>query len=294
MSSEPTHDVEMRVRDGDPPERPSPEDRFRRKVRLLASIAELLRSREMVRSVAERELRARYKQTYLGYAWAVITPFTFMLAFTLFFRRVADVDTGGAPYALFAYLGLIPWSFFSTAVNLGGHSLISATPLLNKVYCPREVFPIGSVSIAFVDSAISLGALVVLFAILGVVPHTEAVWLPLLWSIQVAFTVGVVLILSSVVVYFRDLRAITPLALQLGLFATPIAYSLEKVPVSIRPYYVFVNPPAAVIDASRRTVLHGLSPDWSQLGLAAASAFGVLLVAYWIFKKLEGGIADVV
>jgi ABC-2 type transport system permease protein/lipopolysaccharide transport system permease protein len=248
----------------------------------------------MVRSVAERELRARYKQTYLGYAWAVITPFAFMLAFVLFFNKVASVDHGDAPYALYTFLGLIPWTFFSTAMTLGGNSLISATPLLNKVYCPREVFALGSVSVAFVDALISIGALVVLFIAYTFMPHPESVWLPYLWLVQVVWTIGLVFLLSSIVVYFRDLRAIVPLALQLGLFVTPIAYSLDSVPESIRPFYIVLNPGAVVIDASRRTVLYGMNPVWSELALASASAATFLLLGYLVFKKLETGIADVV
>lgn len=247
----------------------------------------------MVRSIAERELRSRYKQTYLGYAWAVITPLTLMIVFTLFFRRVANIDTAGAPYAIFAYLGLIPWGFFSTSMSQGGTSLINNTALLNKVYCPREVFPLGSVSVATVDTAISLSALVVLFVVNGFMPKPEALLLPIFWAVQITFTLGIVLLISSVIVYFRDLRATLPLILQLGLFATPVAYGLENVPRSLRTVYVIINPMAAVIDASRRTVLYGKMPDWSQLGLAALSAAALLAFAYWVFKRLETGIADV-
>lgn len=281
------------VRTEDPPARPPAAQRFRRGVRLAGSLRELWHSREMVRSVAEREFRARYKQTYLGYAWAVITPVTLVIVFSLFFRRVAHVDTGGAPYALFAYLGLLPWGFFSTSVSNGGMSLITNVSLLNKVYCPREVFPIGSVTIAMVDTLISFSALIVLFIADGRVPRSEAVWLPVLWVIEIAFTLGVVFIISSVVVYFRDLKATLPLVLQLGLFATPVAYGLNDVPKSFRTLYVVLNPQAAVIDTSRRTALFGLSPNYGQLGLAALSSFAVLGFGYFVFKRLETGIADV-
>lgn len=293
MSSADAPSDVIRLRDEHLPDAPAPGTRYRRRLGPLAAVAQLWRSREMVRSIAERELRSRYKQTYLGYAWAVITPLTLMIVFTLFFRRVANVDTGGVPYALFAYLGLIPWGFFSTSMSQGGSSLINNTALLNKVYCPREVFPLGSVSVAAVDTAISLSALVVLFVVNGFMPKPEALLLPIFWAVQITFTLGVVLLVSSVMVYFRDLRATLPLILQLGLFATPVAYGLDNVPRSFRTVYVIVNPMAAVIEASRRTVLYGLQPNWTQVGLAAISASALLAFAYWVFKRLETGIADV-
>jgi ABC-type polysaccharide/polyol phosphate export permease len=127
---------------------PSPELLFRRRVRLFAAMGELWRARELVRTLAERDLRARYKQAVLGLSWAVVTPLLLMVAFTLVFPRVAQVDTGGVPYPLFSYLGLVPWAFFSASVSQGGQSIINNAGLLNKVYCPREVFPIGSVAVA--------------------------------------------------------------------------------------------------------------------------------------------------
>jgi len=290
VSAEPLDEVRGRV---EPPSAPASDIRYRRRLGLGAALAQLWASREMVRSIAERELRSRYKQTYLGYAWAVITPLTLMVVFTVFFRRVATVDTGDVPYALFSYLGLIPWGFFSTSVSAGGNSLTNNTHLLNKVYCPREVFPLGSVTTAAVDTAISLGALVVLFVVTTFMPHPQAVLLPLFWAIQIAFTVGVVLLISSIIVYFRDLRATLPLILQLGLFATPVAYGLADVPGKYRTIYVIINPMAAVIDASRRTVLYGQWPLWNELALAGISSCVLLAFAYWVFKRLETGIADV-
>jgi ABC-type polysaccharide/polyol phosphate export permease len=287
-----TTEPALRFREDEAPLPPLASHRYRRRVRLPVALRALWQSREMVRSLAEREMRARYKQTFLGVAWAVITPITLMLVFTLFFRRVATVDTQGAPYVIFAYLGLLPWGFFSMSVAQGGISLLLNVSLLHKVSFPREVFPLGSVVLATVDTLIALSALVVLMIVKGFVPHAASLWLPVLWLIAIAFTVGVVLSVSSIVVYFRDLGSTLPLALQLGLFATPVAYGLEAVPQSFRMLYVIVNPLAAVIDGSRRAVLHGDAPLWSDCGPAAASAGVVLLLGYLLFKRLETGIAD--
>ena len=274
-------------------EEPPAEIRYRRVVRPGAALRELFRSRELVFTLAEREIRARYKQSSLGMSWSVLTPVLLMIVFTLFFRRVADVDTGGAPYAIFSYIGLLPWTFFSSSVSNGGQSLVINANLLNKVYCPREVFPLSSIGVAGIDGMISALVLGVLFLIYGVMPEPQTAWVPLLLVVQLAFTTGVTLIISAVLVYLRDLRQALPMVLQLGLFASPVAYGVEAIPDSYRLLYAVVNPLGPVIDGYRRTVLEGRSPDWGFLAPAAVSAFVVLLAGYLIFKRLETRFADV-
>lgn len=274
-------------------EEPPAEIRYRRAVRPGAALRELFRSRELVFTLAEREIRARYKQSSLGMSWSVLTPVLLMIVFTLFFRRVADVDTGGAPYAIFSYIGLLPWTFFSSSVSNGGQSLVINANLLNKVYCPREVFPLSSIGVAGIDGMISTLVLGVLFLIYGVMPEPQTAWVPLLLVVQLAFTTGVTLIISAVLVYLRDLRQALPMVLQLGLFASPVAYGIEAIPDSYRFLYAVVNPLGPVIDGYRRTVLEGRAPDWGFLAPAAVSAFVVLLAGYLIFKRLETRFADV-
>jgi ABC-type polysaccharide/polyol phosphate export permease len=273
---------------------PPPELRFRRRVRLLGSLRELWYARELVRSLAERDLRARYKQAVLGFSWAVVTPLLLMVAFSLVFPRVAKIPTGGVPYPLFTYLGLIPWTFFSTSVTHGGGSIVTNSALLNKIYCPREIFPMGSVAVAAVDGVISTGVLCVLFVVFGFAPQPEAYWVPVLLAVQIVFTLAVAMVISAVMVYLRDIRHVLPIALQLGLFVTPVAFSLDQlVPARLQPLYVALNPLGEVIDGYRRTILHGQQPEWDLLGIAAASATLLFLSGYALFKRLETGFADV-
>ena len=272
---------------------PPPELRFRRRLSLVGAIRELWKGRELVRTLTEREFRVRYKQAYLGFAWAIITPVAMMLVFSLIFGRVARVDTGGVPYPLFSYLGLLPWTLFSNSISNGGLSLFSNSTLLNKVYCPREVFPIASVLVACGDALIATSVLVVLFAVYGFVPTATVAWAPLLLPIQLAYTVGVTLIVSVIVVYLRDMRHALPIILQLGLLATPVAYGMDVYPERLQPWIAVINPLAPVIDSYRRTILYAQPPDWSLVVPGAISAFTVLAVGYVIFKRLETGIADV-
>lgn len=272
---------------------PPPELRFRFRLRVWSRLVELFRARELVWTLAEREMRARYKQALLGFAWALITPVALMVVFSTFFRRVVTVDTGGAPYALFSYLGLLPWTFFSSSVSVGGQALLNNKLLLNKVYCPREVFPLASVGVAAIDTAIASLALGVLFVINGFVPRAESLWIPVILAVQVAFTVGVTLITSCSVVYLRDVRHGLPLILQLGLFATPVAYGMEAVPRAFRTLYATLNPLAGVIESYRRTILGGLPPAWDLLIPGAITSAVLFLLGYAYFKRLEAGFADV-
>lgn len=274
------------------PDAPPPEIRFHRALRLGPALVALWRSRSIVVSLAQREIRSTYNQAVLGVAWALLAPFTLMVVFTVFFDRVGHIDTGGVPYPLFSYLGLLPWTFFSNSVSSSGTSLIN-NPLLNKVYAPREVFPLAEVATAVVSLACASVALAVLFVVEAVVPSSTSYWVLVLLPIMFAFATAVALLVSSITVYLRDLRHALPLLMQLGLFLTPVLYSLQVIPSEWRGVYVAVNPLGGVIDGLRRCVLHGQAPNgWYTLIAAVSSAVWVL-GAYLLFKRLETGFADV-
>ena len=200
---------------------------FSRRVGIKHALRELAAYRALIWALAERDLRVRYKQAIFGMAWAVFTPIVLMLAFTLVFTKFGHVATHGIPYPLFAYIGLIPWSFFSGSVLAGGMSLSTNIPLLNKLYCPREVFPIGVIAVAAADAVVATLVLVVLFPIEGYAPTWHALYAPIMLLILLAFTLGVTLAISATVVYMRDLRIALPLVIQLALFVTPVAYGAE-------------------------------------------------------------------
>ena len=267
--------------------------RFRRRLSIRAFMQELWRSRELLWTLAERDLRVRYKQAVLGAAWAVITPLALMLVFSLFLQRVARFDTEGMPYPLFSYLGLLPWAFFSSSVSSGGSSLVSNNSLLNKVYCPREVFPLAAIIVAGVDTLVSGIVLALLFIVTGTAPRATSFWVLPLFTIQLVFTVGIALFVSAALVYVRDLRQAIPIALQLGLFATPVAYGIDVIPARYHVLYSTLNPLAPVIDGYRRAVLFGQAPSWDLVLPGAATAVVVLVAGYATFKKLETWFADV-
>jgi ABC-2 type transport system permease protein/lipopolysaccharide transport system permease protein len=277
------------------PEEPSRDLWFKHRVGIRKAFREFWEFRTLIRSLAERDIRVRYKQAILGVAWAVVTPIVMMLAFTLVFTKVGHVATGGIPYPLFSYIALIPWGFFSASVLTGGMSLMSNLALLNKLYCPREVFPLGTVAVAAADALVATLVLIVLFPLEGRWPHWETVYAPIMLVTLLAFTIGCTLAVSAVVVYMRDLRVALPLVMQLALFVTPVAYAASTVAKTRAQVIVFsiLNPLVPVIDGLRDTVLLGHQPDWTLQAIGFASASLVLMGGYLLFKKLETGIADI-
>lgn len=274
------------------PETPPPEIRYRRGFRLGAARRDLWANRHVVYNLGHREVRVKYSQAVLGFAWALMTPLALMIVFTVFLKRVTTIDTHGIPYPVFSYTGLLAWTFFAGAIGSAANVLIG-NPLLNKVYAPREVFVLATMGTSGVDALLASIALGGLFIIYGVVPQATTVWVPVLLLVLVMFTVGVGLFLASVTVYLRDIRHALPLLLQVGLFVTPVIYGIDKIPKEWRGIYVFFNPVAMVIDNLRRTVLYGESPQFQYLGIASVSATIALVVGYMVFKQLETGFADV-
>ena len=272
---------------------PPPEIRFRRRLSYRRALGELWQSRELARTLVERDLRVRYKQTVLGFGWSLIGPVSLMLVFSLFVARAGHFNTHGVPYPLFSYVALVPWGFFSEALSVGSVSLITNVTLLNKIYCPREVFPIASTAASAFDALVSTTVLLVLFAIYRFPPALTTLWVPLLIVVLLVFTLGVTLFAAAVLIYLRDVRYVVPLAVQVGLFVTPVAYSLSVIPTNLQPFYAILNPLGPIIEDFRRTVLYGFAPQWGLLGLATLASMGWLLGGYAVFKRLEIGFADI-
>jgi ABC-type polysaccharide/polyol phosphate export permease len=275
------------------PDSPPEELRFRRKISVVESARELWQAREFILALFERSLRARYKQAFLGFAWAIIPPLVFMVVLTLFVQHAVRIATGGVPYPLFSYVALVPWSFFSSAVSSGSTSIVSSLDVMNKMYVPREVFPISTIMSQSVDALISLVGLGILFLAYSFAPRATSVWVPLLVVVQMMFTFGVVFMLSSLVVYLRDLRYAMALIIQVGLFATPVLYGIDRVPASLRLIYSLINPLAPVIDGYRRAVILGQPPQWGLVLPAAAMSVAYLIFGFRLFKRLETGFADI-
>ena len=277
------------------PDDPPSDLRYRRRGGVVSTVRTLYKDREVIRALADRDFRARYKQAYLGVTWAVLNPLILALVFTFTVRRFAHVETGGVPYIIWSYTGLVAWGFFSSMVTGATNCLIGNQALINKIKVPRESFPIATIALAGLDTALSMIGLIAFFIIYGRLPHTQTIYVPLIFLVQLIFITAVALIVSISIVYLRDLRQIVPILVQMGLFATPVAYNISQyLSPGWRLAYNFVNPLAPVIDNYRRTILYGQPPQWLYLGAGAVSSLLMLIFGIRIFKRLEVGIADLI
>ena len=260
---------------------------------MFTNLRELYHYRDLLLSPTLRDIKVRYRQTLLGAVWAVAQPLAYMVIFTLVFSKFGQIDSDGAPYPLFSYTGLVPWTFFSTALGLAASSIASNMNLVKKVYFPREVFPIGAILGCLMDflvASLLIGVLMVLYH----VPATaQLLWLPWLIGVEILFLISLSLLAASLNVFYRDVKYLIPLAVQLGMFVTPVIYSTSHVPAWLAPWYM-LNPMAVVIDGIRRVVLHGQAPQLEPL-LATTGAVTLLAVAAYVyFKRIEIKFADTI
>jgi lipopolysaccharide transport system permease protein len=258
-----------------------------------ADLGELARHAHLILSFAQRDIRAKYKQTVFGIAWAVFQPFSLMVAFTFVFSRFAQVNSEGVPYPIFSYSALIFWTCFATSVSQGTIAMTANANLVRKIYFPRETLLLAVMISALVDLVIA--ALVFAGMLLYYqIPLTWAgLWTIPLLALQMLITLAVICVTSAVHVHFRDMGHVLPLALLLWLFATPVAYPLSSVPASVRSVYM-LNPMAGIIDGYRRALLQGSPPDLAYVVTAFAVALVALAVAYLFFKRAARTFADVI
>ena len=256
------------------------------------NLGDLWAYRELLYFLTWRDIKVRYKQTLIGVAWVVIQPLLTMLIFTLVFTRFVKLDEGAIPYPLFAYAGVLLWTFFSVSVTSGTHSLISNTSLVTKVYFPRAFIPAAAVGAGLVD--LSVGA--VPLAALALYYRVQVTWglllLPCFVLLAAALALSVGMVASALTVRYRDLRHALPFLLQLWMFASPVLYPVHLVPERWRWAFA-ANPVTGVLEGFRAS-LTGTPFDWSLVAIPAAAAPVLFCVAYYIFRRLEDTFADVI
>lgn len=248
--------------------------------------------RHILKALALRQIKARYKQASIGIGWAVLRPVITAALFAAFVGHVVKIQSEGAPYMLFAMTGTVLWTFASTAIAAASEGVVTEAGLLRKIYFPREILPIAANLATMVDLVPSLAVLLVAAMFQGRPPGLAWLALPIPLALVVLATLGVGIALSALNVFYRDVRHILGFVMQLGLFATPVVYSLQAIPSRWRLAYGVANPVAAAIDGTRRIVLHGQAPDWTMTGLAIAWSVVVLLAGTALFLRLERGFAD--
>ena len=256
------------------------------------NLRDLWAYRELLYFLTWRDIKVRYKQTALGAMWAIIQPLLTMLIFTIFFGKLAGMPSDGVPYSIFAYAGLLPWTFFSNAVTASGNSLIGSANLITKVYFPRMIIPAAAVGAGLLDFAIAFIVLFVLMAYHGMGVAGSIVMLPVLVLLTMLLALGVGMWMSALNVKYRDIRHALPFMIQLWMFVSPVIYPSSIVSGKWR--WVFaLNPLTGIIEGFRSS-LFGRAFNWTALAISSAFTLVLLVYSAYTFRRMEKTFADIV
>ena len=253
----------------------------------------LLQYSDLLYTLSVFRLHVRYKQSFLGWIWAVVQPLALMGIYTFIFSHVTTVKTGGAHYPVFVFSALLPWIFFSSSITNAIHGLVTYPNLLTKMYFPREIIPLSYLAAGLTDFLIASVILAGLMVHYGV-PLT----LNLLWAIPIllllaGLAAAIALFFSAVHVRFRDVGLAMPFVMQVWMFAAPVVYSVQSVPARYQKLYL-LDPVAGLIENFRRAVIYGVAPDAASLLPSAVITVVALVLAYAYFKSSEALMADLV
>ncbi len=251
--------------------------------------------RELFLILAWRDVSVRYKQTVIGFAWAIIRPFLTMVVFTVIFGNIAKLPSDGdVPYPILVFAGMLPWFLFSGVLSDSSNSLVGNANLISKVYFPRLVIPTSTAVVALVDFLISFSMLALLMVWFGFLPNWQIIFLPLFIVLAILASIGPALWIAALNVKYRDFRYIIPFIVQFGLYVSPVGFSSAVVPEKWRLFYS-LNPVVGVIDGFRWCLLGGQSPIyWPGFLLSLVVVAFFLWFGVRYFRKTERTFADMV
>jgi ABC-type polysaccharide/polyol phosphate export permease len=252
-------------------------------------VAEQWEYRELLVRMTARDLLLRYKQTVMGFGWAIFMPLVNTAIFSVIFTRVATIDVG-TPYPVYAFCGLVAWNFFASSLRFSVTSLTSNPSLVTKVYFPREIFPFSAVLVSIVDFAVSALVLVALMLYYKVAVGLPLLMLPVVVLAIVIFTAATALVISMANLFYRDVKYLFEVVITIGMFATSVLYPVTRFGGTIGALLQF-NPMTPIIDAYRAVLLRGDLPSGSFL-LSAVVSTVILLVAWLLFHRAEFQFAE--
>jgi len=249
--------------------------------------------RELLYFLVWRDIKVRYKQTVLGVGWAIIQPLMMMVVFTLVFGRFAKIPSDGLPYPIFAFAALLPWTYFSEALNRASVSVVNETNLVQKIYFPRLLLPISGVVTPLVDFVPAFGVFLVMMVWYGILPAWSVCALPIFVLLALLTALSVSLWLSALNVKYRDVKHTIPFLVQLWLYASPVVYPISLVPQEWRVLYS-LNPMAGVVEGFRWALLNKESPDFAVVAVSAGVVVALLVGGLTFFNRMEQTFADVI
>jgi homopolymeric O-antigen transport system permease protein len=266
---------------------------------MVVHLSELYRFRALIWTLVLRELRARYRGSFLGFLWSFLNPLLLMLVYSLVFAVYLRVPMEN--YAIFLFTGILPWLWFSSSLGHAAGVIVGSGALVKRVLFPAEILPLVSVLSNLVNLLLSLPLLLLFLLAFGIRPGAMLAFLPLLLALQLVLTVGLALPLAALNVHLRDVEQILSNALVLLFFLSPILYPVSTVPTSLdlgnalalplRPFY-FLNPIAGLVQSYQNILFFGREPHWVHLGMVAACAAVAWVGGYHIFDRLRDNLAE--
>lgn len=250
---------------------------------------DLYKYREFLKTNVQKDIRGKYKGSFLGVLWSFINPLLSVLVYAIVFSQIMRFDIDN--YVIYLITGVLPWTYFTSSINMGMTSVIYNANIIKKVYFPRSILPISSVSSCLVNFLISCLVILVFVLFSGIGISIHILWLPLIALIQYFFCLGITFILSAIEVFVRDLEHIINFVLSMAFYVTPILYKAEQVPESLR-FILKLNPMAYIIDAYRDVFYYGVMPNIGSLLLVMLVSILIMLLGYKTFDKLQRGFAE--
>jgi lipopolysaccharide transport system permease protein len=249
--------------------------------------------RDALYFMVRRDLKVRYAQTILGFGWAVLQPFTQVVVFSIFFGRLAHLDSEGIPYPLFSIAAVVPWTYFSNSTTAGAASLTGSVSIAGKVYFPRLLLPLTPIGAGLIDFGIGIGLLLGVMAVYGMAPTPTALaTLPLLVSAAALAALSLSVWLAPLGAKYRDVRYVAPFLLQMLMFVTPVIYTANAVPSSLEPIYA-LNPMVGVVSGFRSAFLGVGSMPWGAIALSYAVSLILLTTGLTYLRRVERVLADI-
>jgi len=252
---------------------------------------ELRQYRDLLYFLVWRDIKVRYKQTVLGFAWAIITPLFSMLVFSVIFGRLAKVPSDGIPYPIFSYAALLPWTYFSASMTASTGSLISNSSVLTKVYFPRLIIPVTPVLANLIDFSIAFALLGAMMAWYAVMPTAQILFLPLLILLMILTAAGIGMWLSALALQYRDVKHAMQFVTQILMYAAPVVWPASLIPGKYRLLYG-LYPMAGVIEGFRSSLMGTNPMPWDLIGMGAISAALIGLSGALYFRQMERTFAD--
>ena len=256
------------------------------------NLKELWRYRELAFIFAWRDIKVRYKQTFLGILWAILQPVLMVVIFSFFFGRLAKIPSDGVPYPIFAFVGIVFWTYFSVSLTGSSNVIIENENIIKKVYFPRLILPISSTLTPLIDLVISLVVLVAFMLYYGMLPKIAGIsLLPVLFSISFLASSGLGLFLASINLKYRDVRYVLPFFIQILMYLTPVIYPSSLLGEKYR-WILALNPMTGVIETARSSFL-GVTPiNFQLLFVSLGISIALFLFGVFKFKKTERFFAD--